>query len=151
MTNLTAKDGVNQTDIPSTTTAAPRQLNQQLHQILDTTSQADFTRKDIGPLTTLFLPDDECRSCHVYSVKRYVLGCSDYIPTSCDGYYPEGCLPDSTTPATGSLDVGFYSPGRMCPGYWTEVGAFTQARDSTDPFFGIPLRNYETGVVCCPE
>jgi hypothetical protein len=152
------------------------------------TSAFGYQITNYGPLTTAFVAAPSCATESNFLQLApsgspdgfaYSNGC-DFTKNTFGQCYPSGATLDShrarLTTAVGFTEIGYYSPGIMCPAGWNTVGVAVKAQDGVlstsgvfspahpvptsidGPFFNPPLNIFmgaidpgETAVLCCPR
>ena len=152
------------------------------------TSAFGFQITNYGPLTTTFTAAPSCATESKFlqiapsespDGFAYSIGC-DITKSTFGQCYPSGATVDShrarLTTDVAYNEIGYYSPGVICPSGWNTVGVATKAKDGAlstsgafSPahplpsrvegiFFDPPLNVLmgaidpgETAVLCCPR
>lgn len=152
------------------------------------TSAFGFQITNYGPLTTTFTAAQSCATESNFLQLApsgspdgfaYSIGC-DITKATLGQCYPSGATVDShrakLTTNVAFTEIGYYSPGVICPAGWKTVGVAAKAQDGLlstsgafspshpvpsrieEPFFNPPLNILmgvinpgETAVLCCPR
>jgi hypothetical protein len=109
-----------------------------------TMSTIEFKRTLVGPLTTNFIPPDDCVTPFEYASFGGGLELGIYGENCAS---ERSCLPGTGTDPATYTTGGYYSPGLNCPEGWETATTI----DSRIPELQSQLLPDESAALCCPR